>query len=381
MFYITVPAVPHEKQVSIEDFLNFDFEFEDTKRRDIPYSRTCKVTEIPYNLRAKTHVNRMIRKLQDIVDDTQNFDLDHMEKYYRHYEIRKTNGGKRPIDEPNEALKKKLKQLRAVLEDECAARWHTSAYGYVPKRSIYDERAFHSDRGSRWFEYLDFHNFFGSFTYEYIWVTITHLYPFCMIVEKPEGKAALEHCIKLCLLRGGLPQGTTISPMLTNLLMIPFDFEISKKLAHDFDNKRFYYTRYADDICISCSKDFNPKEIEKVVISMLKDCGAPFTLSTDKTHYCSYAGRNFHLGLMYNREGNITVGWKKKDEIKAMLTNYALDTKNGAHWSVHDAQVVHGRFNYFRQIEKDYANYVISHLSNKFGIDIEHALLEQIKGA
>ena len=381
MYYITLPAAPHTKQISIDEFLYGDFSFDEIKRRDIPYTRTVKAASIPYNIKSKTHVHAMIRSLQNIVSSTQDYDFDHMEKYYRHYEIPKKSGGKRPIDEPLPELKSSLKLLRHCLEFDCGAKWHTSAYAYVPGRGTKDERLYHANRGSRWFEYLDFHNFFGSFTYKYAWETITHIYPFCMIVEHEDGRKALEHCLKLCFLKGGLPQGTPISPMLTNLLMIPFDFEMSKKLSHDFEDKRLFYTRYADDICISCSKDFNPKEIEKAVLGMLKDCGAPFELNTKKTHYCSYAGHNFHLGLMYNAHGDVTIGWKKKDEIKAMLTNYALDTKNGKYHSKHDAQIILGQFNYFRQQEKEYADYVIEHLSNKFGIDIEHTLLAQIRGA
>lgn len=379
MYYITLPAAPHEQQISIESFLNGDFTFETAVRRDIPYSRTYKSETIPFSLKAKTHIHSMIRQLQFIALSTNDFDLEHMEKYYRHYEIPKKSGGKRPIDEPNPELKTALKNLRSCLENECGARWHTSAYAYVPGRGTKDERLYHAKRESRWFEYLDFHNFFGSFTYQYAWETISHIYPFCMIVEKPEGKIALERCLKLCFLNGGLPQGTPISPMLTNLLMIPFDFEISRKLMHYFEDKKLYYTRYADDICISCSKDFNPKEIENLVLSTLKECGAPFELNTKKTHYCSWAGHNFHLGLMYNSNGDVTIGWKKKDTLKAALTNWALDERNGVHHSQYEAQVLLGQFNYFRQQEEDYANYVISHLSEKFKIDIEKTLKDKIK--
>lgn len=381
MYYVTLNAVPHTKQISIDDFLSENFSFDAFKGKDIPFTRTFKAPEIPDGIKATTHVNDMIRRLSYIADITSHYDLDHMEKYYRHYEIRKKSGGKRPIDEPNKQLKEHLKMLRFCLEDSCCAKWHTSAYAYVPGRSTRDERIYHRDRGSRWFEYLDFHNFFGSFTYEYAWTTITHLYPFCLIVERPEGKIALEHCLKLCFLNGGLPQGTPISPMLTNLLMIPFDFEISRKLSRDFGEKRFFYTRYADDICISCSRDFNPKEIEKTVLSMLKDCGAPFELNTKKTHYCSYAGHNFHLGLMLNSDNEVTVGWKRKDEMKAALANYAMDCKNGRTWGVHEAQVLLGKFNYCRQQEDAYFDYLIEHYSQKFGIDIEATLKEQIKGA
>lgn len=381
MYYVTMAASPHAKQVSIDDFLSGNFSFEVFSDRTIPYTRTICTEKIPWTVASKTNVNHMISKLEEIASYTSSYDLEHMERYYRHYEIPKKSGGKRPIDEPNKTLKEHLKALRTCLECDCNAKWHTAAYAYVPGRSTYDEREFHAKKGSRWFEYLDFHNFFGSFTFEFAWETICKLYPFCMIVERPEGRKALEHCLKLCFLHGGLPQGTPISPMLTNLLMIPFDFEISRKLRHGIGSNTYYYARYADDICISCSKDFDSKEIEKVVLSMLEELGCPFVLNTKKTHYCSFAGHNVHLGLTYNKDKNITVGWKKKDQIKAALTNYALDTKNGARWSKHDAQILMGQFNYCRQQEKDYFEYVLTRLSEKFGIDIEGTLRAQLKEA
>lgn len=379
MYYITLTATPRTKQISIDDFLSGDFSFDNTEARDIPYTRTIKASYVPWQIKFKTSVRDMIRSLDGICAMSKDFDLEHMEKYYRHYEIKKKSGGTRPIDEPLPALKETLKFLKHCFEYNCGAKWHTSAYAYIPNRSTKDERIFHAKRGSRWFEYLDFHNFFGSFTYEFAWETITHIYPFCLIAENEHGKEVLEHCLKLCFLNGGLPQGTPISPMLTNLLMIPFDFEISQKLAHNFGETRYYYTRYADDICISCSRDFDPKAMEKVVLSTLKDCGCPFVLNTKKTHYCSYAGHNFHLGLMYNTNHDVTVGWRKKDEMKARLTNYALDTKHGHRWTLKEVQILLGQFNYCRQQEKDYFDYVMAHLSEKFQMDIEGTLRQRIK--
>ena len=184
-----------------------------------------------------------------------------------------------------------------------------------------------------------------------------------------------------CLYLPLLPQGTPISPLLTNLIMIPFDFRISKLLySGTIDKRRYFYTRYADDISISCVYDFNPKLIEKTVLEVIKTLGAPFELNTKKTHYASYAGHNFHLGLMYNAERKITVGYKKKDMVKAMLTNFALDNKNGKEWSLHEVQELHGLYNYCRQQEPDYFEHALEHLSTKFKIDIENEMLRYLKG-
>jgi len=48
---------------------------------------------------------------------------------------------------------------------------------------------------------------------------------------------------------GHLPQGAPTSPMLSNLVMIEFD----KKVMEVASKYGFYYTRYADDLCLSTS--------------------------------------------------------------------------------------------------------------------------------
>lgn len=377
--YVTVAVPNRTHQVSIEEFLREDFAFVDNARRDIPYTRTCEMPYIPYYLRAATPLNAMIRKLYEVDELGKQFDVNNMSKYYRHYTIPKKSGKPRPIDEPNDYLKAYIKEFRTFLE-KCGAKWHTSAYAYVPKRSIRDERECHKARGSRWFEYLDFHNFFGSFTFDYAWNVMQNLYPFCMICESSEeNKKKLERCLRLCFLNNGLPQGTTVSPMLTNLLMIPFDFEISRKLAHCDSSQPFYYTRYADDICVSARDKFNPQYIENIIRDFLKEHNCPFVLNTDKTHFNSISGRNYHLGLCYNAAGNITVGYRKKDSIKAQLTNFALDTKHGTEWPLHDVQVLMGNLNFCIQQEPEYFRYVVKHLSEKFGIDIVGAMKQKLR--
>lgn len=385
--YITIPASHRARQITIKDFLEGNFSFDPIPytRDDLPYTRTFKSAKMWHTSPMKLDmcaITHWLEQYSDII--LKKYDLDNMNKYYRHYEIPKKSGGYRPIDDPSEDLsdlKADLKQLRNFFQRNCRALYHTSAYAYINNRGIRDERNFHARQGSRWFCYLDFHNFFGSITYDFAWEMLSQIYPFCEIINNSyykKAKEGLKNCLKLCFLNGGLPQGTPISPMLTNLLLIPFDFELSKKLIHN-KGQAFYYTRYADDICVSSKYDFNVKTIEQIVLDTIKEIGAPFELNRKKTHYCSRSGHNFHLGLMYNDNGDITVGYKKKDNVKAALTNFALDTKANKYWHYHDVQVLLGQYQFCVQQEPEYFAYVIKHLSDKFGIDIYREMIEQIK--
>jgi hypothetical protein len=52
-------------------------------------------------------------------------------------------------------------------------------------------------------------------------------------------------------------------------------------------------------------------------------------------------------------------------ELKAKLNNFIFDFTNRRYGSIIDTQVLKGELNYFRQIEPEYANFVVNRLENK----------------
>ena len=202
---------------------------------------------------------------------------------------------------------------------------------------------------------------------------LSQLFPFSELVKIPSGKDGLEKALSLCFLNGGLPQGTPISPFITNVMMIAIDHKISNSLRN-FDNRRFVYTRYADDLIISCKIDFDMNKVQQLVIDTLAEFNAPFTIKKEKTRYGSSAGRNWNLGLMLNNENQITIGHKRKKQFKAMLDNYMRDRKSSADWSRHDIQVLSGLISYYRMVEKDYIDYLLRHYGEKHGAGIEKCI-------
>ena len=107
---------------------------------------------------------------------------------------------------------------------------------------------------------------------------LSKIFPFSEVARTPRGRNALTKALSLCFLNGGLPQGTPISPMLTNLMMIPFDHAIAGQLWKD----GFVYTRYADDITISHKYGFDYQEICAKIRAELMQQKAPFELKSKR---------------------------------------------------------------------------------------------------
>ena len=107
--------------------------------------------------------------------------------------------------------------------------------------------------------------------------------------------------------------------IITNIMMIAIDHKISNKL-HNFDNKRFVYTRYADDLLISCKLDFDKNKIEQFIGDILTEFNAPFSLKKEKTRYGSSSGRNWNLGIMLNKDIKSQSGINAKKNLRQCLT-------------------------------------------------------------
>lgn len=204
------------------------------------------------------------------------------------------------------------------------------------------------------------------------------IYPFSEVVKYTSGKEELEKAISLCVLKGVLPQGTPISPTLTNIMMIPIDHKLSNGLRN-FEDNHFVYTRYADDFLISSKYSFSYREVEKFLVDMLKEFDAPFTINTEKTRYGSSAGSNWNLGVMLNKDNKITVGYKKKRQFQAMLASYVMDRLNGQRWDKSDVQQMEGFRNYYRMVEGETIDKIIEHIGQKFDVNIVNLIKEDLR--
>jgi hypothetical protein len=127
---------------------------------------------------------------------------------------------------------------------------------------------------------IDFSNFFGSTTKDFAMKQLQNIFPMSEIMRWDEGREAVSKALDLAFLHGGLPQGTPISPMLTNIIMIPIDFQLSRML--NTSSPHMVYTRYADDILISSRYDFKYTDIIDKIKNALKSFDAPFIIKPEK---------------------------------------------------------------------------------------------------
>lgn len=380
MYYITMRRNPSYHQMSLDEFLNSPMGFSNRIVSNLNSTTTYTTEVINKELLKTVNVQKLISKLTEF--NKMFYELKKKDRHslYNEFHIPKKSGGLRKIDAPNEELKSALYVLKAIFEEDFHALNHTSAFAYVKSRSTIDAVNRHVNNKSEWYCKLDLHNFFGSTTKEFVMNQLSIIFPFCEVCRTEEGYRELESAVDLAFLDNGLPQGTPISPLITNIMMIPVDHILSNKLR-DYDGNHFIYTRYADDFIISSRKNFDVRKIISVIDDTLKSFNAPFRIKPEKTRYGSAAGRNWTLGVMVtkNENGDIikTIGSKKKRQFEAMLSSFVLDTKSGKNWSYEDIMILDGYRNYYIMVEGDSINRIVDHIGAKYNVDIAKMIHEQ----
>ena len=287
---------------------------------------------------------------------------------YRTFYVPKSSGGLRRIDAPNEDLMYALNELKYLFETAFHARYiyHTSAFAYIHGRSTISCVKKHQANASKWFGKFDVHNFFGSITLDWTMKMLSVIYPFSQVICTAGGQENLRTALSLCFLDGVLPQGTPISPLIINIMMIPVDYDLERICRE----KGLVYTRYADDFIISSRYQFGFRDVEGDIERVLKSYEAPFELNKAKTRYGSSAGSNWNLGIMLNKDNKMTIGRSKKRQFESMLAAYAKDKKSGKEWALEDVQHLEGLKSYYKMIEGEVIDRIIEHISRKNGVDI-----------
>lgn len=297
---------------------------------------------------------------------------------YRSFKIPKATGGYRDINAPCDELQDALRVLVRFLSEDCGILYHTAAFAYIKGRSIVDCVKRHQNFNSNWFLKTDFSGFFPSTTIEFVMKMYSMIFPLSEVCKNEEGYAELKKALSLAFLDGGLPQGTCASPFITNSMMIPIDH----KLSNEFAKRNLMYTRYADDIHISAKECFPWKEIVKNIEDTLTEFEAPFKIKPEKTHFGKKAGRsaNWCLGLLLNKDNNITVSAKKKAQFKASLCSFILDTRNGKYWNIEDVYHLRGLLSYYSMVEKEYFENVIKQQENKWKVNVSKMFKDYLSG-
>lgn len=377
MYYIVVKQPPIYHQMTLEEFLFGDNVNTSVVNPNVSNTKTYERVFISDRIKDTIDVQVLIDTLVQFNLATEHLHGKSEEELFHTFYIPKSSGGYRRIDAPQPELMIALRNLKTIFEEVFGALYHTSAFAYVKNRSTIDCVKRHQMNESKWFLKLDLSNFFGSTTPEYVMKMFGMVFPFSEVLEDERGRAEFEKAISLAFLNGGLPQGTPISPLITNIMMIPVDFTLSK-MFRNFNRQHYIYTRYADDFLISSQYNFCFRDAENAVKEVLDEFGAPFKLNTKKTRYGSANGQNWNLGIMLNSQNQMTVGSKNKRRFEAALSSFVMDTLNGKRWSLEDTQRLDGYRNYYRMVEGETIDRIVEHIGKKFDVNIVSMIKERL---
>ena len=378
MVYITVRQLPMFHQMTLEELLFQDYKGPKLINTSDSNTRTYEFEYASEHFTSRIDVGSLITKLTRYNQSTEELRGKKRHELYKSFCIPKKSGGLRHINAPVAELMDALRRQKTMYEEDFHVLYHTSAFAYIKHRCTVDAVKRHQSNQSKWFAKLALHDFFGSTTLDFVMSMFSMVFPFSEVVKIPEGKAQLRKALELAFLDGGLPQGTPISPLITNVMMIPVDFKLSKAFR-DYDKQQFVYTRYADDFIISSKYDFDVHKVEKLVVDTLKGFGAPFSINASKTRYGSSAGRNWNLGVMLNKDNEITVGYKKKRQFQSMMYNYINDKRNGVEWPREDIMAMQGLHSYYRMVEPEAIDAIVLHTNEKLGVDVIRTIKEDLR--
>lgn len=275
-------------------------------------------------------------------------------RYYRNYSIPKRTKGTRWISQPSPELKTlQYWIIENVLSSLPVSK---SAFAYLKGRSIKSHANTHLS--SSYFLHVDISQFFPS-------IHPFHLTPIVTsstLFSDPSLNVDESICIinKICFKKDSLSIGAVSSPMISNIIMYSFDCAMVDycKANH------LIYSRYADDIYIS-SKKYIEIDVLDFVKAKLKKLY--FTVNPDKTRFFSSKYQKRITGLVLTTDGKVSVGTKRKSEIKKMLYDKLVNGKG-------DSEQILGYLSFLRDVEPETYNNLIIKYSSYCDEDLFDAL-------
>lgn len=236
---------------------------------------------------------RHLRKLLGIkkVEQEQFFGKGRQNSYCV-FSIPKKSGGDRKIEAPNEKLKLYQRWIKENILDKFNPS--NNAKGFIKNRSIYDNALPHTNK--KLVINLDLKDFFPTIIYGNVFKLFKY---FGYTTE-------VSHLLTQLCTNGKnvLPQGSPVSPVISNLVCLKLDKRLSK-LA---ETNQFTYTRYADDITIS--GDEKIRHSLPLIYKIIKE--ENFIINENKTRYQYSHQRQEVTGLIVNKKVSITKKIKRE---------------------------------------------------------------------
>ena len=210
---------------------------------------------------------------------------------YRIFRLKKRDGGRRTIYEPDGILKHIQKRILSQVLEEM----HVSPYAmaYIRGKSLLDNASSHVSK--KMILKLDIKNFF-----ENIW--FLDVYNNCFPIELfPRSVGML--FTYLCTYDDHLIQGAPTSAYISNLVMRDFDYAVGNWCREN----DIAYTRYSDDMTFS--GDFDPAAVIRKVRRELYKLDMELNDSKTRVIYASH--RQCITGIVVNEKMQVSKSYRK----------------------------------------------------------------------
>lgn len=255
--------------------------------------------------------------------------------HYYTFEIPKKSGGKRKISAPKGKMKAlQLWVLENILNQIPLGEF---AHGFIAQRSILTNAQPHT--GQDIVINVDLKDFFPTISYKRVKGLFRTLgyseqmaIIFALICTRAETETVEMDGVTYYVQKGErfLPQGSPASPAISNITAYKLDKKI-KGLAKKFN---FSYTRYADDLSFSTTKN-NEENIAKLLYFLQKIIKSEgFTMHPDKTHIMRKGGLQKVTGIVVNEKLNVER--KKLRQFRALLHNIEKNGWKDQQWGQAD---------------------------------------------
>lgn len=241
---------------------------------------------------------------------------------YSTFLIKKKSGSYRTLNSPTFYFKAILRCFSKILEILHVP--NDVAMGFVVNRSIVDNAKVHV--GANFVYNIDLKDFFHSFDRNRVKIALMSN-PFNLNGYKEKLAFFLAclftHPINVCDdTKLVLPQGSPISPILTNILCQKLDRRLSG-LAKRFKSK---YSRYADDISFSSNENvFNNYNFQKELKRIIEE-DQKLTINNRKTRLQKKGFKQEVTGLIINEKVNVSRKYVKQLRMWIyFIEKYGLD--------------------------------------------------------
>jgi len=236
---------------------------------------------------------------------------------YKAFFIKKKNGSQRLVAQPAREVKAIQRWLTANVLKPLPI--HESASAYRTGSSIKSNAKAHVS--SNYMLKIDFEKFFPSVKKRDIKDHLTkhlgnELTPDTLemiahsLVWAPSRTPSFELCI-----------GAPTSPLISNSIL----FELDTAIAEYCISKSVTFSRYADDLTFSCSNKLVLNQVLSHVRLLLHRIEYPrLAINEHKTVFASRRSRRCVTGIVLTPDHKLSVGRKRKREIRAMYHHFLL---------------------------------------------------------